>query len=65
MTRLRRTLVGLAVAAATLLALAPSADAAEANCPGTFDVLHNDRIGGMQLPKGPYVVTVLDTATMG
>lgn len=65
MTRLRRTLVGLAVAAATILALAPSASAAEANCPGTFDVLHNDRIGGMQLPKGPYVVTVLDTATMG
>ena len=35
------------------------------NCPGTFQVLHNDRIGGMQLPKGPYVVTVLDSASMG
>ena len=57
--------MGLAVAAVTILALAPSASAAEANCPGTFDVLHNDRIGSMQLPKGPYVVTVLDTATMG
>ena len=65
MTRLRRTLVGLAVAAATTLALAPSASAAEATCAGTFDVLHNDRIGSMQVPRGPYVVTVLDSTTMG
>ena len=33
--------------------------------PGSFEVLHNDRIGAMQLPAGPYTITVLDTATMG
>lgn len=65
MTRTKRTLSGLLLAAAAILALAPSASAAPANCPGTFEVEHNDRIGSMQLPKGPYVVTVLDTATMG
>jgi len=62
---MKKTLTALAAVGATALALAPSASAAEANCPGTFDVLHNDRIGNMQLPKGPYVITVLDTTTMG
>lgn len=65
MTRVKRTLVGLALAAAATLALAPSASAVEANCPGSFDVLHNDRIGTLALPKGRYVITVLDTNTMG
>jgi hypothetical protein len=50
---------------AMAFAFAPSASAAEATCHGTFEVLHNDRIGSMQLPRGPYVVTVLDTQTMG
>jgi len=27
-------------------------------CPGTFGVLHNDRIGALRLPKGPYVIRV-------
>lgn len=62
---MRRTLVGLGVALATVLGGAPSASAAPADCPGSFQVQHNDRIGAMQLPKGPYVITVLDTATMG
>jgi hypothetical protein len=65
MTRKGRILPALVGALATLAVLAPSASAVEYNCPGTFEVLHNDRIGGMQLPKGPYVVTVLDSATMG
>jgi hypothetical protein len=65
MTRTKRTLAGLVATAALALALAPSASAAEATCPGTFQVLHNDRIGAMQLPAGPYVITVLDSATMG
>ena len=57
--------MGLAVMTAFTCALAPSASAAEATCPGTFQVLHNDRIGSMELPAGPYVITVLDTETMG
>ena len=65
MTQIKRTLTGLVAAAALALALAPSASAAEATCPGSFEVLHNDRIGAMQLPAGPYTITVLDTATMG
>lgn len=28
-------------------------------CPGTFRVLHNDRIGALRLPKGPYTITLL------
>ena len=35
------------------------ADAAAVNCP-TFRVLHNDRIGKLNLPKGNYSVTVLN-----
>lgn len=29
-------------------------------CPGTFQVQHNDRIGGLILPKGPYTITVIN-----
>ena len=62
---MKRHLTGLLITVAIALALAPSASAAEATCGGTFDVLHNDRIGNMQLPKGPYVITVLDSTSMG
>jgi hypothetical protein len=34
----------------------PSAGAA---CPGTFQVLHNDHIGALSIPKGRYRVTIL------
>ena len=27
-------------------------------CPGEFNVLHNDRIGKLILPKGPYTISV-------
>lgn len=36
-----------------------NAQAAEVSCP-TFRVLHNDRIGALNLPKGNYNVTVLN-----
>ena len=28
-------------------------------CPGTFQVQHNDHIGRLRLPKGPYTITVI------
>ncbi len=28
-------------------------------CPGTFQVKHNDHIGQLKLPKGPYTITVI------
>jgi len=33
-------------------------------CPGTFSVLHNDRVGAIRLPRGRYTITVL-TGTAG
>ncbi len=36
---------------------AASAERAPA-CPGEFNVLHNDRIGKLILPKGPYTISV-------
>lgn len=40
-----------------LLAGASSAGAATA-CPGEFRVLHNDSIGKLKLPAGPYTISV-------
>lgn len=56
--------VALLLAAATLAAMllgsgVRQADAAPLSCP-TFRVLHNDRIGKLNLPKGTYNVTVLN-----
>jgi hypothetical protein len=56
----------LAVASLLLLVAggAPKqANAAELKCP-TFQVMHNDRIGALNLPAGHYNVTVLDGATL-
>lgn len=64
MSRTRRispapVIVTIALAALLLLAPAPSrAEAKQAQCPGTFRVLHDDTIGKMELPKGKYTVTV-------
>lgn len=59
--RSRRTLPTLLAAAAlALVALAlPAAPASAATkCPATFQVLHDDHIGSMSLPAGPYAVNV-------
>lgn len=57
--RTHLTLLGLAVAAVLALA-APAAaqEPATADCPSTFHVLHDDRIGQISLPEGQYRVTV-------
>lgn len=61
-TRLRRaalTAVLTAAAAALSPAVAPAA-AAPTACPSTFSVLHDDRIGALAVPAGPYTLTVAD-----
>ena len=62
---MKRLALALAVSVTAALALAPGASAAEFNCPGTFQVLHNDRIGNMQLPEGAYVITLLNEDEVG
>ena len=62
---MKRLVLALAVSVTAALALAPGASAAEYNCPGTFQVLHNDRIGSMQLPAGAYVITLLNENEVG
>jgi hypothetical protein len=53
------TLLALAVAAALGLAAPAAAQVpATADCPSTFHVLHDDRIGQISLPAGQYRVTV-------
>jgi len=41
-----------------------TAHAAPSTCPSTFEVLHDDRIGALELPAGPYTVTVFDSTTL-
>jgi len=62
--RIRLTLVLAAAASALMLALPGGAQSAPLRCPGTFQVLHNDHIGRMALPAGPYVITVLDSSRL-
>lgn len=64
MSRLVQTLlfVVLATAAATLPA--STASAAQA-CPGTFQILHDDRVGALSLPAGSYDITTGGTLVCG
>ena len=41
----------------------PKPDPVFARCPATFQVLHNDRIGALALPRGPYYVYVINGLT--
>jgi hypothetical protein len=67
---MRRNGILIAVLAATALALVPGAagaatgDQSQTRCPGTFTVLHNDRIGQLQLPAGRYEITVRTPGTL-
>ena len=67
MTRsMTRNLVALALAV-TAWACAPAASAqttGAASCPGTFEVLHNDSVGALYLPAGPYAIAVLSPSTL-
>ena len=52
----RRALVSPAAASAQT--------GAPAACPASFQVLHDDKIGSLSLPAGPYTVTLRDSATL-
>jgi hypothetical protein len=53
---IRRVLIPLAACLAALLLGAPAAGAQSSACPGTFTVLHRDRVGTMAVPAGAYSV---------
>lgn len=56
----RRPLLLLPLLATALLIVGTgTARAATAVCPATFQVLHNDHIGKLSLPKGHYRITLL------
>lgn len=62
MHMLRTSILGLVTAALIVVAVPAAASAAPpataaATCPGTFQVLHNDRIGTLKLSAGPYTIT--------
>jgi len=60
---MRRVVLLLVVLGAIGLA-APAGAAAETKCPFTFRVLHNDRIGALQLPAGNYNIYVINQAQL-
>jgi hypothetical protein len=69
MKPIRATFVVLAALAATVAFVLPTAAqsapvaSAAATCPGTFQVLHDDRIGTLKLPAGPYTITTSGKVT--
>jgi hypothetical protein len=50
----------LAAVALTAPGMASAQTVSPAACPATFAVLHDDQIGSMSLPAGPYAITLLD-----
>jgi hypothetical protein len=55
----KRSVAVLALAAVLLVGLVSASHgrAATTSCPGTFQVLHDDKIGKFSLPGGPYKIT--------
>jgi hypothetical protein len=62
--RLARALAVFSAMCCAALAAAVPATAAEAACPATFAVLHDDAVGAVQVPAGNYTLTVLDDAKL-
>jgi hypothetical protein len=64
--RTRSLVVAVAVLAVAALAApgAAGAQAVPAACPATFEVLHDDDVGALYLPKGHYTITLLDPAAL-
>jgi hypothetical protein len=57
LSRPLRAAIGATLGVLAAAAWAPAAQASTV-CPSTFQVLHNDRIGNLQLPRGAYQVRV-------
>jgi hypothetical protein len=58
--RVLAALAALALAWAGLLATSAPAQATGHICPATFHVLHDDRVGPLELPEGHYEIRLLD-----
>jgi len=67
--RLGRARLLLALVAVTAAALAAGPGAAQAassrTCPNSFQVLHNDHIGSLNLSAGHYTITIVDRDVLG
>lgn len=63
-TRHAAAILVVALTAVALLASASRAQAAQIECPATFHVLHDDRVGKLKLPAGQYDITVLNDRKM-
>ena len=59
-----RLLVAALAVSLFALAMPGASQAAPLRCPGTFQVLHDDHIGKLSLPQGPYVIDVLDSSQL-
>src|SRR5215208_3145065 len=64
LARIRPLLLATVVLSALTLALPGAAQSAPLRCPGTFQVLHDDHIGKLSLPAGPYVIDVIDSSSL-
>jgi hypothetical protein len=64
--RTRSLLLATAAILAAVAVVFPASASAQgaAVCPATFSVLHDDQIGRMALPAGPYTVTLLNSARL-
>jgi len=64
LARIRPVLLAALVLSVLALALPGAAQSAPLRCPGTFQVLHDDHIGKLALPAGPYVIDVIDSSQL-
>jgi hypothetical protein len=66
--RTRSLLLAVAALAAVAVVAFPAGASAQggssAVCPATFEVLHDDTVGALYLPRGQYTVTLLNASTL-
>jgi hypothetical protein len=64
LARIRPILLATFLLSVVALAAPGAAQSAPLRCPGTFQVLHDDHIGKLQLRAGPYVIDVIDSSQL-